>query len=215
MNVGREMLWRVFCAIELPESARRVLLEHVARLQAAVPGARASWARELNLHLTLKFLGEIPIASVPDFSTAASRAVAELAPFSIRLEPTGVFPEHGQPRVLWIGISDSSGKLGDLHTQLENESAKAGFECEARPFHPHLAIARLRRPDNARALATAHKQMEFNPIEIAVSELLVIRSELSSEGSRYTVVSRHALKCSAGTAGVPPANGREARERMG
>lgn len=193
MNVGTETLWRVFCAIEVPEPVRQTVLRHIARLREAVPEAKASWSRDANLHLTLKFLGEIPKASVADFSSAASRAVARLTPFSIRLEHTGVFPKHGQPRVLWIGISDPSGKLGELHTQLENESAKVGFEKEVRPFHPHLTIARLRQPQPAGALATAHKQMEFAPAEIAVSELLVIRSELGSAGSKYTVISQPAL----------------------
>jgi 2'-5' RNA ligase len=113
--------------------------------------------------------------------------------FSIRLEETGAFPTRAQPRVLWIGTTDHSGKLAELHAKIEEESALAGFAKEARSFHPHLTIARLRNPQHARALATAHKQMKFEPVEITVSELLVIRSELSSEGARYTVVSRHAL----------------------
>ena len=71
--------------------------------------------------------------------------------------------------------------LAELHARLEEEAAQAGFAKETRAFHPHLTVARLRQADNARALATAHKQMEFDPLEIAVAELLVIRSELSSE----------------------------------
>jgi 2'-5' RNA ligase len=114
-----------------------------------------------------------------------------VAPFSIRLEQTGAFPKHDQPRVLWIGINDPTGKLGELHARLEEEGARAGFAKEARPFHPHLTVARLRKPQHARTLAVAHKQLEFEPVVIALSELLVIKSELSSEGSRYTVVSRH------------------------
>jgi 2'-5' RNA ligase len=185
--------WRVFCAIELPQTARRLVLAHIARLKEKVPHAKASWARDANLHLTLKFLGEIPTTSVTDFSTAMSLAVTEVQPFSIRFEQTGIFPTHGQPRVLWIGINDQSSKLAELHARIEEESARAGFAKETRPFHPHLTIARLRHADNARALTVAHKQMEFEPVEIAVAELLVIRSELSSEGSKYTVVSRHPL----------------------
>ena len=185
--------WRVFCAVEIPEPVRQTVLRHIAGLKEAVPDAKASWSRDANLHLTLKFLGEIPQASVPDILTAASRAVAGLAPFSIRLEQTGVFPKHGQPRVFWIGINDSSGKLGELHARLDDELAKAGFDKDDRPFHPHLTVARLRQPRHARTLAAAHQQLEFEPAEIAVSELLVIRSELSSEGSKYTVVSRHPL----------------------
>ena len=193
MKSAPSVTWRVFCAIELPETARELVLRHIARLKDVVPDAKASWSRDANLHLTLKFLGEIPQNSVSDLSNAASRAVAELAPFSIRLEETGIFPKHGQPRVLWIGITDSSGNLGELHARLEDESANAGFAGDDRPFHPHLTLARLRQPRHARTLAAAHQQLEFEPAEIAVSELLVIKSELSSTRSKYTVVSRHPL----------------------
>jgi RNA 2',3'-cyclic 3'-phosphodiesterase len=185
--------WRVFCAIELAKTTRQLVLRHIAALQQAVPDAHASWAREANLHLTLKFLGEIPQPSVEHFSTAAARAVAGLTPFSIGLEHTGAFPKHGQPRVLWIGINDPTGELGELYARLEEESAHAGFARGTRPFHPHLTVARLRKPLQARKLAAAHKQLEFELVKIAVSELLVIRSELSGEGSKYTVVSRHAF----------------------
>jgi 2'-5' RNA ligase len=193
MSVGSKELWRIFCAIELSETTRLLVLRHIARLKETLPQAKASWARDANLHLTLKFLGEIPKTSVADFSAAVSRAVGDAQAFSIRLEQTGTFPSRGQPRVLWIGINDRSGQLAQLHVRLEEESAQAGFAKDTRPYHPHLTIARLRQADNARALATAHQQMEFEPLETAVAELLVIRSELSSEGSKYTVVSRHAL----------------------
>lgn len=185
--------WRVFCAIEIPELTRGRVLQHIARLRETVPDARASWSRDANLHLTLKFLGEIPQTSVPNVSAAASRAVVELRPFVIRLEHTGAFPKHGQPRVLWIGIDDPSACLSELQTRLENECAKEGFEKEKRLFHPHLTLARLRQPQHANELSVAHKQQEFEPADIEVRELLVIRSELSSKGSKYTVISRHPL----------------------
>jgi 2'-5' RNA ligase len=193
MKVAPGQSWRLFCALELPEAVRELALTHIARLRAAVPDARASWSRDASLHLTLKFLAAIPETSVPDLSAAASRAVAGLRSFSIRLEQSGVFPQHGPPRVLWLGVNDVAGRLVELHARLEDEAAKEGFEKDERPFHPHLTIARLRQPRSARTLADEHKQMEFEPVEIAVSELLVIRSELRSEGSKYTVISRHPL----------------------
>ena len=185
--------WRVFCAVELPQTVRAQVLQHIARLREAMPEARASWSRESNLHLTLKFIGDTPQTSVPKFSNAAARAVEACAPFTIRLEQTGVFPKHGKPRVIWVGISDPEGNLGALQTRLEDESAEAGFPKEARPFHPHLTLARLRQPQHANALAAAHQQMQFGPVEITVSELLVIRSELSNAGSNYTTISQHPL----------------------
>ncbi len=194
MNVAREKVWRVFCAIDLPRDLRERLIAHINRVRDAVPDARANWSRVDNIHLTLKFLGDIPLPQVEKLSEAASRSVKDFAPFKIVVEQAGAFPKHGQPRVLWIGINDFSGKLGEMHARLEDESAKAGFQKEDRPFNPHLTAARLRKPRHARTLASAHKQLGFEPAEIAVSELLVIRSELSNEGSKYTVISRHPLR---------------------
>jgi 2'-5' RNA ligase len=185
--------WRVFCAIDLPQSARLCLIEHIGVLRRLVPQVQASWSRETNLHLTLKFVGEIQRNSVREFSNAVSRAVKGIAPFSVVLEGVGVFPNRRDPRVLWLGITDPGGRLADLHSRVETECFAVGFPKEERPFHPHLTLARLRTRGNAGALARAHEQLNFEAHSIEVAELLVIRSELSSAGSKYTVVSRHAL----------------------
>jgi len=183
--------WRVFCAIDLPEELRERLMARTVSLRKAVPEAQASWSRPGNIHLTVKFVGEIPQTRVVDLSSAAANAAAGVESFPISVRESGVFPPHGAPRVLWIGIEDLEGKLGELYRTLEEECAKVGFKKETRHFHPHLTLARLRNPQHARALAAAHQSMEFEPADISVSELLVIRSELSSAGSKYTVVSRH------------------------
>ncbi len=186
-------MWRVFCAVELPVAVCAQVLRQIAELKQAVPDARASWAHVTNLHLTIKFLGNILTNSVAKLSQAAAKAVTTIDPFSIQLETTGVFPERGPARVLWIGINDHASKLRELHQNLEDEAARLGFQKESRRFSPHLTIARLRNPQEARTLADVHKQMKFGPVEVEVSELLVIRSELSSAGSKYTVISRHQL----------------------
>lgn len=186
--------WRIFCAVEVPHAVRQLVLQHIQRLRETVPNAKASWSREAGIHLTLKFLGEIPASSVANLSNAATHATAGLSPFAIRCEDAGVFPNLRQPRVLWVGVHDASGRLQELHARLDNEAAKAGFAREERPFHPHLTVARLRQPQDARMLATAHQEMGFESVEIPVSELLVIRSELSSAGSKYSVISRHELR---------------------
>jgi 2'-5' RNA ligase len=188
--------WRVFCAIDLPHEVREKMSAHSMRLRQAVPEARASWSRPDNIHLTLKFLGEIPQPQVEALSNAAEQACNGLPTFTIRVQGSGVFPVHGAPRVLWIGIEDLQGNLGELYQRLEQQAAKGGFEKEARPFHPHLTLARLRSAQHARRLGAVHKEAFFEPTEFKVSELLVIRSELSSEGSRYSVITRHALDAS-------------------
>ena len=168
-------------------------MKHTEQVRAAVPRAQASWSRQDNIHLTLKFLGEVSVTRVDDVSDAAERAAKEFSPIKISVEQTGVFPRHGPPRVLWIGVYDDSGCLASLNSRLEDECAAKGFARQERPFHPHLTLARLRKPQGARDLAEKHKAIHFEPVEVVVSELLVIRSELSSEGSKYSMISRHPL----------------------
>ena len=184
--------WRVFCAIELPTSLREQLAGHISSLRSATE-ANASWSSPESIHLTLKFLGEVEVERVARVSSAVAAAVTSLAPFKIRAEGAGAFPPRGAPRVLWIGINDAEGKLVDLHARIEAEFAKAGFPKESRPFRPHLTLARVRKPVGASALAAAHKERPFTPGDITVSELAVIRSELSSRGSKYTTISNHQL----------------------
>lgn len=186
-------MWRIFIAIELPSHVRKRIADNVDRLRDSVPHARASWSREDNLHLTLKFLGDIPVTDVDKLSAAASIAASRVEPFEIVVAGCGAFPPNGQPRVLWIGIEDPSGKLAELHATLEDECAKASFAREPRPFRPHLTLARIRKPHGSRQLAQLHKETGFNPVSVRVSELCVFRSELLREGSRHTVISRHGL----------------------
>ena len=193
MKVDGNETWRVFCAIELPSLVRDSISEHITRLREAMPDSPASLSRAENVHLTLKFVGEISYGRANDLSQAAEQAVAGFSPFEIGIGNTGSFPKHGAPRVLWVGIDDYSGKLAALQAKLDAECLRLGFEKEARAFNPHLTIARLRKPQGARALALSHKEMGFASTDVSVLELAVIRSELSSKGSKYTVISRHAL----------------------
>ena len=184
-------VWRLFFAIELPAEVRHKINNHIDRLRAELPDVRASWTRESNLHLTLKFLGDTPLEKVEALSQALQHAAAKVTRFKMEIAGCGAFPPRGQPRVLWIGTEDTSGSLSRLHTALENECAIAGFPRDDRSFHPHLSIARLRQPHGSRDLAKLHKDLDFEPLVVKVGEVCLIRSELSSEGSRYTIVSRH------------------------
>lgn len=185
--------WRVFCAVELPDHVRAQLQDHIRQLREAVPDA-ASWTRVENIHLTLKFFGNVAVDRITPIAEAASRAVKEFSAFQIGVGGTGVFPRPSRAQVLWIGVSDPSGKLAGLQQRLENECAAEGFEKEDRVYRPHLTIARIRKPEGARRLADAHLQMEFKPAEIEIKELIVFRSELSSKGSKYTPISRLEFK---------------------
>jgi 2'-5' RNA ligase len=186
--------WRLFIAIELPTNTRHKIQQHIDRLRRELPDARASWTREENLHFTLKFFGNVSVGKVEDLSNAIQRATTRISPFEMVIVGCGAFPPKGNPRVLWIGVSPATQTpCQNLFEALEDECAKAGMPREHRPFHPHLTLARLRQPADSRHLATLHQQTNFNPITAEVRDVCLIRSELSSAGSRYTVVARHKL----------------------
>jgi len=187
-------MWRVFCAIEVPRDVRDQLLAHIEHLRETVPHVQASWSRAESIHLTLKFFGNIEQSQVERLSVAASCVTNRYSPFQIGLGAPGIFPPRGTPRVLWLGVNDPSGQLTDLQQQFENECAREGLPKEERVFRPHLTLARIRKPQGARGLAEVHEGIEFKTVEFSVSELLLFRSELSSEGSKYTIISRHGLE---------------------
>lgn len=193
-DTDRTRQWRMFCAFELPQTLRRSIGDHAQRVREAVPDAAASWSRPENIHLTMKFFGNVDHARVPAISAAATRVVKEFLPIQIEVGKTGVFPRPSRPQVLWIGIDDRSGALLKLQQRLEDEFALEGFAKEDRAFRPHLTIARIRRPQNANRLAQIHLDLQFSNVAIRLDELILFRSELSSKGSKYTSVSRHRLE---------------------
>ena len=187
---------RIFCAVELPTEARMRAAEHIARVRRAasnLPASVAKWERVEKMHLTLKFFGEIEPDRVEDINRVAARAAHRALPCEIIIEGAGAFPARGLPRVLWLGVTDATGGLAQLHQHLEDECVEQGFAREVRAFHPHLTLARLRAPQGARTLAQLHAATGFEAIPFTVTELVVMQSELERTGSRYTVLSHHSL----------------------
>ena len=177
---------RVFCAIELPQEVRAQASRYIATLREAATSVRAGWCNEEKLHLTLKFFGDVEEARIPNLSRAIERAASLARSFELILRGTGAFPPAGMPRVLWLGVVDTSGGLAELQHHTEDECEDVGFARERKRFHPHLTIARLRSPEGARALAALHKSMEFESPAFTVNEIVLMRSEQAPHGSRYT-----------------------------
>ena len=182
---------RTFIAIELPADVRARVAQHIACLRHELPDVRASWSREDNLHLTLKFLGNVSVAEIPKVSNAIERATKPVSAFEVTVSGCGVFPPRGRPGVLWLGTQAAG--LQALHAAIDQELDAAGFPRELRPFHPHLTLARLRQSQGARQLAELHKSLVFAPVEFGVSEVVVFKSELLTQGPRHTAISRHRL----------------------
>jgi 2'-5' RNA ligase len=192
---GGEKPLRLFCAVELPAEVRARAAAHAAQLRSSIDSqVRASWEREEKMHVTLKFFGDVDPRRAPRLADALSRPAARSEPFSLRLAGRGVFPSASRPGVLWLGIEDDSGKLSSLQRDVEDECERAGFARNARRFHPHVTLARLRAADaDARRLARLHVDSEFEPVAFQVSELVLLRSELGPRGSTYTAIMKTGL----------------------
>ena len=184
---------RTFIAIEFPSDTRARIGAHIQQLRREFPDVRASWSREENTHLTVKFLGNVPDARIDSVSKAAAQAASGMTPFELTISGCGSFPPHGRPKVLWVGI-DTSDPLLRLQSALEDSYAEAGFAREARAYHPHLTIGRLRDSRDSRELAERHKDLGFRPEIVPISEVVVFRSELRAEGANHSPISRHELR---------------------
>ena len=134
---------RAFLAIELDSGPRSAVAGVIDTLvKARLPGLRP--VRPERVHVTVKFLGNIDAGQVEAVTNAVSRTASEHDPLSLRLGPTGAFPNTRAPRVLWIGLEGDVTLLRSLQGAMEDPLAGLGFERERRGFSPHLTVARIR-----------------------------------------------------------------------
>ncbi len=179
---------RTFIAIALPEEVRRGLGRVQGELKRSHPPVR--WVSPEKVHITLKFLGEIPAEEVETVCQVAARVAASSAPFELEAARAGVFPNLRRPRVVWVGVQGDLPTLHALQARLERELAQVGFPEEARPFSPHLTLGRVQdraSPAEARSLGHAVAELEVPPLgRWWVEEIVVMRSDLRPEGPLYT-----------------------------
>src|SRR5262245_24360032 len=135
---------RTFIAVELSGTV-------IARAQEAIKllktsGAEVGWVDRAQMHLTLKFLGNVPENETPDVCRVVAEAAAKVEPFEIVFKGLGAFPRVSEPRTIWMGIDQGQAELAELHEAIEEALKKEmGFGKENRRFHPHLTLGRLRK----------------------------------------------------------------------
>jgi 2'-5' RNA ligase len=181
---------RSFVAIEIPKTMRIDLSEHIAHLKQDIPTRMIRWVRPEGIHLTLKFLGDVSIDSIDQISATLIGICSEQLPFNIKVSEFGCFPNFRRPRILWIGVQDLSTRLADLHGEIESGLSKLGFEREARRFHPHLTIGRVKRFRDRvefQDLATALEDVKIGDIgQLHVNEVSLMKSDLKPTGAVYS-----------------------------
>jgi len=180
---------RLFIAIEIPEDIKKLMAEVQEKIKDS--GADAGWTRPEGIHLTLKFLGEVPEPKVPEIMTALSHATKESTGLRLELVGAGAFPNPKNARVVWIGVSGESDKLARLQASVEEGMAHIGFKREDRAFTPHLTLGRIkfiRSRDRWLKALDDIKDIELSGFDVRSVSLM--KSELKPSGAVYMEIGK-------------------------
>ncbi|MBN1221803.1 MAG: RNA 2',3'-cyclic phosphodiesterase [Candidatus Aminicenantes bacterium] len=184
---------RTFVALELNPEIRSHLSELIALLSCSQSNIK--WVREEGMHLTLKFLGEIPDKRISEIKTAIQEACDGHPSFSLSFKGTSTFPHASvYPRVFWVGIEECKA-LAALHKDLEIKLAKLHFPREKRKFSPHLTLGRVKSKENLEPVLDElekHRTADFG--NLCVQNVIFFKSTLKPSGAEYTRIAEFRLK---------------------
>jgi 2'-5' RNA ligase len=191
---------RTFVAVELDDPVRKTAERFIEKLHRT--GAEVSWVAPQNLHLTLKFLGEILANDVPRVCEAVRAAVAGRAPFEVEICGAGAFPNLARPTTLWLGGGVGEKEMAELAEQVEAALEPLGYRREDRSFRVHLTIGRVRRMTAGlnELKRILEQQARFSAGVLPVKEVVVFASLLEPGGPVYEALGRAPLGTSEGCA---------------
>ncbi len=182
---------RVFVALEMDRGPRERLAAMVGALKPRIAGGRIGWVAPENLHITLRFLGELGEERVAEVRQALSSVSYRVCPF----EPDhwGVFPDAKRARVLWAGCApEQEQRIAGLAEMVESRLHSIGIQREPRPFRAHVTVGRVKEP--VHGVAEAFEASPLRNIGVSSGESFVLmESRLGPGGSKYTALARFAL----------------------
>jgi 2'-5' RNA ligase len=182
-------LLRAFIAVEIPHEIQQAIFSKATSVLKKTTDSLVRWVPPENMHLTLKFLGDVSPSNV-DMLTRVLRAEADSAHcFDMRIGGLGSFPSLRRPRVLYIGVQAPAG-LEALQRGVESASRRLGYESEERPFSPHLTLGRVRQDASAsdqQKIRQALENIHIDSLGTArVDSVHLFKSDLKPTGSVYT-----------------------------
>lgn len=178
---------RTFLAIEVPRAQREVVYTIIK--EATEKNLPVRWVNFENLHLTLKFLGEIDEKKKNEITPVITEVAKKFAPFPMSLEGIGCFPGPKNPRVLWVGVKESAEKLIEIANTLEEHLSRLGFKKEDKKFHPHLTFGRIKTFCKVDDILAETIQTEA----FTVTAITLFKSTLKPEGPIYEELQKFPL----------------------
>ena len=180
---------RAFIAIDVPPVARQIMAGAMRELADQVPGS-VRWVDAEGIHLTLKFLGDIPAQDTGDILAALKSPVQNIPAFSLQLTGLGMFPNARRPRVLWAGVDGPLDSLANLQRCVEGVLAEMNYATERQTFSPHLTLGRVRERISPGARRRIIQAMSSASIETSdpwlVEEIRLFRTTLTPQGSIHS-----------------------------
>ena len=173
---------RVFFAVDTSHEAKAVSAERISAFKKEFGDVRVSWAKPDNLHVTLKFIGDVEDEQIRSLGLLVDSSIKNIQPFTARFASPSAFGK----RVLSIAIEDDSDSLSAINEILETASESLGFPREKRSFKPHLTLARIRDERGTNALISKHAQTRIEPVEWQVRNIVLYESKLQPTGSVYS-----------------------------
>jgi 2'-5' RNA ligase len=190
-------LLRAFIAVELPQQTRAAIERQAARLRQSLGGDLIRWVPVENMHLTLKFLGDVVDTHLNFLKQMISQTAESHPPFDLQVGGLGCFPNLRAPRVIWVGIH-APPVLSALQKNIEAGAARLGYEKEERAFSPHLTLGRARQnanPADLPRIRAALNSIQLGGMETArIESIHLFKSDLTPKGSIYTKLFSAPLK---------------------
>ena len=177
---------RTFIAIKLDDDVRRAAVRMIEQIQQPDDGIK--WVPTDNLHLTLKFLGDVDNTEVHQVCQVLRGVCGQYEAFGLHFKGAGGFPELSRAKVLYAGIDDASGALTEIVSQLEDDYAELGFKREARDYVPHLTLGRCARKPSEQLIEKINEHSETDFGRMTVSSFCVYASFLDKSGPTYQVM---------------------------
>ncbi|MBD3382463.1 MAG: RNA 2',3'-cyclic phosphodiesterase [candidate division Zixibacteria bacterium] len=155
---------------------------------------RVKWVKPENLHVTLKFLGEVDEHNLPDMFSALEKSLTSCKEFDFSLKGLGCFPNRRRPRVIWVGIDEGAPELKKLAGDIDRTMQEFGFKPEKRGFSAHLTIGRVKDPRGIEVLTNRFDDIKFVSDSCTIDEIVFYQSILKPEGPTYVPQKRIKLQ---------------------
>lgn len=182
---------RAFIAIDLSPEIQNRLDEVLQDYRAQLPDIPIRWVSASNIHLTLKFLGDVSLSNLSLLTEMIQKEISNHHQFDISVGGSGAFPNIRQPRVVWVGV-EAPPELGAVQNGIEMATARLGYMREERAFSPHLTIGRVSRNATAQDVKAISKALETTRVGFlgatCVEKVHLYRSDLQPTGAVYTQI---------------------------